>query len=96
MQIEIDISEDDYEAIKRGGMADIFQNVADGIVLPRNHGDLIERNLVLYYCQRLIDVEYAQGTDKMNYGLERVNQTKAIMFHVESKCLCPSIIPASE
>lgn len=32
----------------------------------------------------------------MNYGLERVNQTKAIMFHVESECLCPTLVPASE
>lgn len=50
MQIVINIFENDYEAIRRGGMADIFQNIADGIVLPGNHGDLIERNLVLYYC----------------------------------------------
>lgn len=42
MQIVIDISEDDYSSIRKGHLADIFKNVADGIVLPVEYGRLID------------------------------------------------------
>jgi hypothetical protein len=55
--------------------------------------DAISRKAVIDYCNRLIDVEKKQGTDIMNYGQERVNQTEAILFFVESDVLCPGVLP---
>jgi len=46
--------------------------------------DLIERDKVIEYCLKLIDVERKQGTDVMNYGQERINQTDAIIAFVEN------------
>lgn len=96
MQIVINISDFEYELLKKGKLSEenIRNHILSGIVLPRNHGDLIDRGLVRDYCQRLIDVERKQGTDVMNYGQERVNQTEAIMAHVESEFLCPTVVPA--
>ena len=48
MQIVINISENDYETIKRGGMADVFENIADGIVLPQSHGRLGDLDELIY------------------------------------------------
>lgn len=44
---------------------------------------LIESDEILNYCERLIECERKQGTDIMNYGQERVNQTEAIMQHIK-------------
>ena len=46
--------------------------------------DLIERDKVIEYCLKLIDVERKQGSDVMNYGQERINQTDAIIAFVEN------------
>ena len=44
--------------------------------------DLIDRDKVIEYCLKLIDVERKQGTDVMNYGQERINQTDTIIAFV--------------
>ena len=46
-------------------------------------GDLISRQAAIDYCYQLINVEYEQGSDEMNYGQERVNQTETILHHLE-------------
>ena len=46
--------------------------------------DLIDRDKVIEYCLKLIDVERKQGSDVMNYGQERINQTDAIIAFVEN------------
>ena len=46
--------------------------------------DLIERDKVIEYCLKLIDVERKQGSDVMNYGQERINQTDTIIAFVEN------------
>ena len=45
--------------------------------------DLILRKAAIDYCYQLINVEHQQGSDEMNYGQERVNQTEAILHHLE-------------
>lgn len=45
--------------------------------------DLIERQAAIDYCYQLINVEHEQGSDEMNYGRERVNQTETILHHLE-------------
>lgn len=55
--------------------------------------DLIERDKVIEYCLKLIDVERKQGSDVMNYGQERINQTDAIIAFVEN---LPSARPKGE
>lgn len=54
--------------------------------------DLISRQAAIDYCYQLINVEYQQGSDEMNYGQERVNQTETILHHLE---LMPSVQPDS-
>ena len=46
--------------------------------------DLIERDKVIEYCLKLIDAERKQGSDVMNYGQERINQTDTIIAFVEN------------
>ena len=46
--------------------------------------DLIERQEAIDYCYQLINVEHQQGSDEMNYGYERVNQTETILHHLEN------------
>ncbi len=53
---------------------------ADG---PQEEVDAIDRNVLIDYCLKLIDVERKQGSDVMNYGQERVNQTEAIIDYIE-------------
>ena len=55
--------------------------------------DLIERDKVIEYCLKLIDVERKQGSDVMNYGQERINQTDTIIAFVEN---LPSARPKGE
>ena len=55
--------------------------------------DLIDRDEVIEYCLKLIDVERKQGTDVMNYGQERINQTDTIIAFVEN---LPSARPKGE
>ena len=45
--------------------------------------DLISRQDAIDYCYQLINVEHEQGSDEMNYGQERVNQTETILHHLE-------------
>ena len=45
--------------------------------------DLISRQAAIDYCYQLINVEHEQGSDEMNYGQERVNQTETILHHLE-------------
>jgi len=45
--------------------------------------DLISRQAAIDYCYQLINVEHQQGSDEMNYGQERVNQTETILHHLE-------------
>ena len=45
--------------------------------------DAIDRDALIDYCLKLIDVERKQGSDVMNYGQERVNQTEAIIDYIE-------------
>lgn len=45
--------------------------------------DLIYRKDAIDYCYQLINVEHQQGSDEMNYGQERVNQTETILHHLE-------------
>lgn len=45
--------------------------------------EYIDKQIILDKCQRLIDVERKQGSDVMNYGRERVNQTEVIMEYIE-------------
>ena len=52
--------------------------------------DLISRQAAIDYCYQLINVEHQQGSDEMNYGQERVNQTETILNHLE---LMPSAQP---
>jgi hypothetical protein len=61
--------------------------------------DLISRKAAIDYCYQLINVEHQQGSDEMNYGQERVNQTEAILHHLEfmpSAQPEPQWIPVSE
>lgn len=48
-----------------------------------NVGDMINRQDAIDYCYQLINVEHEQGSDEMNYGQERVNQTETILHHLE-------------
>lgn len=64
------------------------QPVAKDINVPVN--DLISRQAAIDYCYQLINVEYEQGSDEMNYGQERVNQTETILHHLE---IMPSAQP---
>lgn len=50
---------------------------------PRGEVDAIDRDALIDYCLKLIDVERKQGSDVMNYGQERVNQTEAIIDYIE-------------
>ena len=52
--------------------------------------DLISRQAAIDYCYQLINVEHQQGSDEMNYGQERVNQTETILHHLE---MMPSAQP---
>ena len=52
--------------------------------------DCISRRMAIDYCYQLINVEHQQGSDEMNYGQERVNQTETILHHLE---LMPSVQP---
>ena len=52
--------------------------------------DLISRAAAIDYCYQLINVEHQQGSDKMNYGWERVSQTETILHHLE---IMPSAQP---
>lgn len=45
--------------------------------------DCINRQDAIDYCYQLINVEHQQGSDEMNYGQERVNQTETILHHLE-------------
>ena len=45
--------------------------------------DAISRQAAIDYCYQLINVEYEQGSDEMNYGRERVSQTETILHHLE-------------
>jgi hypothetical protein len=45
--------------------------------------DLIDRQAAIDYCYQLINVEYQQGSDEMNYVQERVSQTETILHHLE-------------
>ena len=53
--------------------------------------ELIDRQLVIDKCKRLIEVEQKQGTDVMNYGRERVNSYDCILEFVESDYLVPTV-----
>ena len=55
--------------------------------------DLISRQEAIDYCCQLINVEHQQGSDEMNYGHERVNQTETILHHLE---IMPSAKPESQ
>jgi hypothetical protein len=55
--------------------------------------DTISRQQAIDYCYQLINVEHQQGSDEMNYGQERVNQTETILHHLE---LMPSAQPESK
>ena len=57
------------------------------------NNDLISRHDAIDYCYQLINVEHQQGSDEMNYGQERVNQTETILHHLE---LMPSAQPEKE
>lgn len=50
---------------------------------PQGEVDAIDRDALIDYCLKLIDVERKQGSDVMNYGQERVNQTEAIIDYIE-------------
>ena len=50
---------------------------------PQGEVDAIDRDALIEYCLNLIDVERKQGSDVMNYGQERVNQTEAIINYIE-------------
>ena len=50
---------------------------------PQGEVDAIDRDALIDYCLKLIDVERKQGSDVMNYGQERVNQTEAIINYIE-------------
>ncbi len=63
MKVVIDISADDFNAIYHGGLYAIQHDKLDqciteafqiAIIIPKGHGDLIDRNIVL---------------DMMNYGI---------------------------
>ena len=45
--------------------------------------DCISRQAAIDYCYQLINVEHQQGSDEMNYGQERINQTETILHHLE-------------
>ena len=55
--------------------------------------DLISRQAAIDYCYQLINVEHQQGSDEMNYGQERVNQTETILHHLE---FMPSAQPTAD
>ena len=46
--------------------------------------DYINRDTLIDYLLKLIDVERKQGSDVINYGQERINQTDAILAYVEN------------
>lgn len=63
---------------------------SDHIVDISKKVDPIDRQEAIDYCYQLINVEHQQGSDEMNYGQERVNQTETILHHLESM---PSVQP---
>ena len=81
-----------YEA---GNMGEIIKNLeAISKMLEQEPcEDAISRKAAIDYCYKLINVEHQQGSDEMNYGQERVNQTEAILHHLE---LMPSVTPQSK
>lgn len=59
-------------------------------------GKLIESDEILNYCKRLIECERKQGTDIMNYGQERVNQTEVIMQHIKYNSPAIDAVPRAK
>lgn len=55
--------------------------------------EYIDKQIILDKCQRLIDVERKQGSDVMNYGRERVNQTEVIMEYIEYMAPTADVAP---
>lgn len=58
--------------------------------------EYIDKQMILDRCQRLIDVERKQGSDVMNYGRERVNQTEVIMEYIEYMTPTADVIERSK
>ena len=58
--------------------------------------EYIDKQIILDKCQRLIDVERKQGSDVMNYGRERVNQTEVIMEYIEYMTPTADVIERSK
>lgn len=58
--------------------------------------EYIDKQIILDRCQRLIDVERKQGSDVMNYGRERVNQTEVIMEYIEYMTPTADVIERSK
>lgn len=58
--------------------------------------EYIDKQIILDKCQRLIDVERKQGSDVMNYGRERVNQTEVIMEYIEYMTPTTDVIERSK
>lgn len=54
-----------------------------GVKTEETCSDTISRQAAINYCYQLINVEHQQGSDEMNYGQERVNQTETILHHLE-------------
>ena len=68
--------------MNKSGMPN-FSTAVEVADRPQGEVDAIDRDALIDYCLKLIDVERKQGSDVMNYGQERVNQTEAIIDYIE-------------
>lgn len=80
-----DIKEGEYKLIKttNGWVLDGEDIAYAGVDILQEEADAIDRNTLIDYCLKLIDAERKQGSDVMNCGQERINQTEVIINYVE-------------
>jgi len=89
MQIVIDIPESEYNRIMASNEVEYFElKIAQGIVLPKGHGDLIDRN---YFANRYESCgnEYCEHSDEC----EECNSRIINKYDVDN---APAVIPADK
>lgn len=92
MKIDIPVPKAAATQRKRNVALDMAISALKCSEIP-NNSDCISRQEAIDYCCQLINVEHQQGSDEMNYGHERVNQTETILHHLE---IMPSAKPESQ
>lgn len=88
MKLIIDISEKDYEYIKELGFSGytdqtnrVVDAISNGIVIPKRHGDLIDRNKLLNTLEKLewIRINCSVDEDNTNILEDIINEEPTII-----------------